>query len=126
MVRDAESHADEDKRLRRVADARNGAEARIHEAERQLKDNGDKVDEALRRDLQGAIEATKTAAAGEDPDDIDAKTGSLTDVLHRLSEQVYQQASAQQEATANGTTTTDETVEDAEYEVIDEDATKAS
>ena len=46
MVRDAESHADEDKRLRRVADARNGAEARIHEAERQLKDNGDKVDEA--------------------------------------------------------------------------------
>ena len=45
MVRDAESHADEDRRLRRVADARNQAEARIHEAERQLKDNGDKVDD---------------------------------------------------------------------------------
>ena len=126
LVSDAESHADEDKRLRRVADARNNAEARIHEAERQLKDNGDKVNEALRRDLQGAIDATKTATAGEDPDDIEAKAGSLTDVLHRLSEQVYQQASAQQEAAANGTTTPDETVEDAEYEVIDEDATKAS
>ncbi len=97
MVRDAESHADEDKRLRRVADARNAAEARVHEAERQLKDNGDKVDESVRRDLEGAIEAAKGAAAGEDPDDMEAKTAGLTDVLHRLSEQVYQQAAAEQE-----------------------------
>ncbi|WP_217923268.1 molecular chaperone DnaK [Miltoncostaea oceani] len=125
MVRDAESHADEDRRLRRVADARNGAEARVHEAERQLKDNGDKVDESVRRDLQGAIDAAKTAAAGEDPDDIEAKTTALTEVLHRLSEQVYAQASAQQEAAA-GNGAADDTVEDAEYEVIDEDATKAS
>jgi len=127
MVRDAESHADEDRRLRRVADARNGAEARIHEAERQLKDNGDKVDEAVRRDLEGAIEAAKTAAAGEDPDDMEAKTGALTDVLHRLSEEVYRKAAAQQEAAqGNGAQTQDDTVEDAEYEVIDEDAPKAS
>ncbi len=127
MVRDAESHADEDKRLRRVADARNAAEARVHEAERQLKDNGDKVDESVRRDLEGAIEAAKGAAAGEDPDDIEAKTAGLTDVLHRLSEQVYQKAAAQQEAAAgNGAGAAEETVEDAEYEVIDEDAPKAS
>ena len=71
------------------------------------------------------VDATKTAAAGEDADDIEAKAGSLTDVLHRLSEQVYQQAAAQQQATADGTMP-EETVEDAEYEVIDEDATKAS
>jgi molecular chaperone DnaK len=127
MVRDAESHADEDKRLRRIADARNAAEARIHEAERQLKDNGDKVDEAVRRDLEGAIEAAKTAAAGEDADDMEAKTGALTDVLHRLSEEVYRKAAAQQEAAqGNGAATEDDTVEDAEYEVIDEDAPKAS
>ena len=127
MVRDAESHADEDRRLRRVADARNAAEARIHEAERQLKDNGDKVDETVRRDLEGAIEAAKTAAAGEDPDDMEAKTGALTEVLHRLSEEVYRKAAAQQEAAqANGSTPQDDTVEDAEYEVIDEDAPKAS
>ena len=98
MVRDAESHADEDRRLRRVADARNAAEARVHEAERQLKDNGDKVNESVRRDLEGAIEAAKTAAAGEDPDDTEAKTAALTDVLHRLSEEVYRKAAAQQEA----------------------------
>ncbi len=126
MVRDAESHADEDRRLRRVADARNGAEARIHEAERQLKDNGDKVDEELRRDLEGAIAAAKSAAEGDDADEIEAKASSLTDVLHRLSEQVYRQAAAQQEAATNGGASADETVEDAEYEVIDEDAPKAS
>ena len=126
MVRDAESHADEDRRLRRLADARNGAEARIHEAERQLKDNGDKVDEPLRRDLEGAIAAARSAAEGDDADDIEAKASSLTDVLHRLSEQVYRQAAAQQEAAPNGDSSADETVEDAEYEVIDEDAPKAS
>jgi molecular chaperone DnaK len=126
MVQDAESHADEDKRLRRLADARNGAEARVHEAERQLKDNGDKVDEALRRDLEGAIAAAKSAAEGDDADDIEAKASSLTDVLHRLSEQVYRQAAAQQEAASNGGEAADEAVEDAEYEVIDEDAPKAS
>ncbi len=125
MVRDAESHADEDRRLRRVADARNQAEARIHEAARQLKDNGDKVDEETRRDLEGAIAAARTAAEGDDADEMEAKTGSLTDVLHRLSEQVYRQAAAQQE-TASGNGSADETVEDAEYEVIDEDAPKAS
>ena len=126
MVSDAESHADEDQRLRRVADARNGAEARVHEAERQLKDNGDKIDDELRRDLEGAIAAAKTAAEGDDADEIEAKASSLTDVLHRLSEQVYRQAAAQQETAANGDGQADETVEDAEYEVIDEDAPKAS
>jgi molecular chaperone DnaK len=126
MVSDAESHADEDKKLRRAADAKNAAEARIHEAERQLKDNGDKVDEATRRDVEGAVEAAKTAAEGDDPEDIEGKTASLTEALHKLSEQVYQQAAASSEgasqdgATAGGEGDSD-TVEDAEYEVIDEE-----
>ena len=59
--------------------------------------------------------------------DMEAKTGALTDVLHRLSEEVYRKAAAQQEAAqGNGSATQDDTVEDAEYEVIDEDAPKAS
>jgi len=129
MVHDAESHADEDRRLRRVADARNTAEARVHEAERQLKDNGDKVDASTRSDLEAAVAAAKTAAEGEDADEIEAKTGALTDVLHRMSEQIYQQAAAQQAAAQQGAAQgsgdggpAEEPVEDAEYEVIDEDA----
>ncbi len=127
MVSDAESHAEEDKKLRRVADAKNAAEARVHEAERQLKDNGDKVDEATRRDLEGAVAAVKTATEGEDPDDIEGKTASLTEALHKLSEQVYQQAAASSEGASQDGASADgdaETVEDAEYEVIDEDASE--
>jgi molecular chaperone DnaK len=123
MVNDAESHAEEDKRLRRIADARNGAEARIRDAERQLAENGDKVDEAVRRDVEGALAAVKTAAEGEDPDEIEAKSGALLDTLHKFSEQVYQRAAAQQGAADGAGADADETVEDAEYEVIDEDET---
>ena len=119
MVSDAESHADDDKRLRALAEARNNAEARAHEAERQLKEHGEVIDEELTRDLEGAIAAAKEAAQGEDTADIEAKTESLIDLLHKFSEQVYQKA-AQTQAT-NGDGAAEETVEDAEFEVIDEE-----
>ena len=119
MVTDAESHADEDKRLRALAEARNNAEARAHEAERQLREHGEVIDEELKRDLEGAIAAAKEAAQGEDTGDIEAKTQSLIDLLHKFSEQVYQKA-AQTQA-AGGGDAAEETVEDAEFEVIDEE-----
>ena len=122
MVTDAESHAEEDKRLRRLADARNQAEARAHEAERQLSEHGDKLDEALRGEVQTAAAATTTAAEGDDVEDIEAKTAELTAALHKLSEQVYQQAGPPPGgADSDGQTETEDVVEDAEYEVIDED-----
>jgi molecular chaperone DnaK len=125
MVRDAESHADEDRRLRRVADARNQAEARIHEAERQLKDNGDKIEDETRRDIEGAVSAAKLAVESEDADDIEAKAESLTQALHKMSEEIYRRASAEQPA-GNGAGPETETVEDAEYEIVDEDAPKSA
>ncbi|MCB0874258.1 MAG: Hsp70 family protein, partial [Thermoleophilia bacterium] len=125
MVRDAESHADEDRRLRRIADARNQAEARVHEAERQLKENGDKVEESTRRDIEGAIASAKSAVEGEDADDIEAKSESLTEALHRMSEEIYRAAAAEAPSgdAADGGA---ETVEDAEYEIVDEDAPKGA
>ncbi|MFN8110759.1 MAG: molecular chaperone DnaK [Thermoleophilia bacterium] len=125
MVRDAESHADDDKRLRRIADARNQAEARVHEAERQLKDNGDKVEETTRRDVEGAVAAAKSAVDGEDADDIEAKAQSLTEALHRMSEEIYRKAAESQQPTGQADGTNGDTVEDAEYEIVDEDAPKA-
>ena len=126
MVRDAESHADEDRRLRRVADARNQAEARIHEAERQLKDNGDKIEDETRRDIEGAVSAAKLAVESEDADDIEAKAESLTQALHKMSEEIYRRASAEQQPAGNGAGPEAETVEDAEYEIVDEDAPKGA
>ncbi len=123
MVQDAESHAEDDRRLRQLADARNQAEARVHEAERQVKDNGDKVDEALRGELTTAIESAKSAAEGEDVAQIESATQALTDALHKMSEEIYRHASAQQEAEAAGGAGQAETVEDAEYEIVDDDAT---
>jgi molecular chaperone DnaK len=121
MVRDAEAHADDDRRLRQVADARNQSEARVHEADRQLKDNGDKIDESTRSEVESAIAAARTAAEGEDVSQIEASTQTLTDALHKMSEEIYRKASAQQSADGAAGAQDDETVEDAEYEIVDDE-----
>ena len=126
MVKDAEAHADDDRRLRQVADARNQAEARVHEAERQLKDNGDKVDEGMRGEIEGAIAATRTAAEGEDVAQIEQATQTLTDALHKMSEEIYRKASADQAQGAAAGQDAAETVEDAEYEIVDDDESSAA
>ena len=118
MVDEAESHADEDKRLRALADARNQGEARVNEAERQLKDHGDKVDEALKAELESAIQAARASQSGEDAASIEAASEKVTEALHKVSEQVYQRAAAEQQGAGEAG---EETVEDADYEVIDED-----
>jgi molecular chaperone DnaK len=118
MVDEAESHADGDKRLRALADARNQGEARVNEAERQLKDHGDKVDEALKAELESAIQAARASQSGEDAASIEAATEKVTEALHKVSEQVYQRAAAEQQGAGEAG---EETVEDADYEVIDED-----
>jgi molecular chaperone DnaK len=121
MVRDAEAHADDDRRLRQVADARNQSEARVHEAERQLKDNGEKIDESTRSEVESAIAAARTAAEGEDVSQIEASTQTLTDALHKMSEEIYRKASAQQSADGAAGAQDGETVEDAEYEIVDDE-----
>ena len=118
MVDEAEAHADEDKRLRTLADARNQGEARVNEAERQLKDHADKVAAELTAELESAIQVARESQAGEDPAAIEAATAKVTEALHKVSEQVYQRAAADQRG-AEGSG--EETVEDADYEVIDED-----
>jgi len=121
MVHDAEAHADDDRRLRQVADARNQSEARVHEAERQLKDNGDKIDETMCSELESAIAAARTAAEGEDVSQIETSTQTLTDALHKMSEEIYRKASAQQSADGAAGASDGETVEDAEYEIVDDE-----
>jgi molecular chaperone DnaK len=121
MVRDAEAHADDDRRLRQVADARNQSEARVHEAERQLKDNGEKIDESTRSEVESAIAAARTAAEGEDVSQIEASTQTLTDALHKMSEEIYRKASAQQSADGAAGAQDGDTVEDAEYEIVDDE-----
>jgi molecular chaperone DnaK len=127
MVADAESHADEDRRLRELAEARNAGENAAYQAERQLADLGDQVDEASKTEIQDAIRAVREAVEGEDTADIQAKTAALQTAFHRISEQMYERAQAEQAAAAaNGAgdasaadaSDADEDVVDAE--VVDE------
>jgi molecular chaperone DnaK len=121
MVQDAESHADEDRRLRELAEARNAGESAAYNAEKQLKELGDQVDEASKREIEDAVKALNDAVKGEDAEDIRAKTDRLQTAFHRVSEAMYERAqSAQQaEAAASGASTNGAGESAAEEEVVD-------
>jgi molecular chaperone DnaK len=123
MVSDAESHADEDRRLRELAEARNNGESAAYNAEKQLKELADQIDDGAKREIEDAIKAVNEAVKGEDAADIRAKTETLQTAFHRVSEQMYERAqAAQQEPSTNGassdTSADEEEVVDAE--VVDE------
>jgi molecular chaperone DnaK len=118
MVRDAESHAEEDQRRREEAEVRNNADNLVYSIERSLKDVDGKVDPNTKLQIEQAIKETKEALAGGDIEEIKAKQEALLTASHKLSEVLYQQAQEQQQASSAGTTD-DDVVEDAE--IIDEE-----
>jgi molecular chaperone DnaK len=125
MIRDAEAHADEARRLREVADAKNQAESLAYATERSLKEHRDKLDEAEASTIEGRVMELKQALETDDVADIKAKTEALQEASQKLAEAVYAQASAQQAQAASaggdGASESDEEViEDAE--VVDEEA----
>jgi molecular chaperone DnaK len=125
MIRDAEAHADEARRMREVADTKNAAEQLAYQTERSLKDHREVLDEADASTIEGRIMELKQALEGDDVGEIRAKTEALQEASHKLAEAVY--ASAQQQPTAQtasgdgAPTSDDEVVEEADYEVIDEE-----
>src|SRR6266508_3694320 len=125
MIHEAEAHADEARRLREVADTKNAAEQLAYQTERSLKDHRSALDESDASTIEGRIMELRQALEGDDVGDIRAKTEALQEASHKLAEAVY--ASAQQQATAQAaagdgaSTSDDEVVEEADYEVIDEE-----
>jgi len=100
MVGDAETHAEEDRKARELAEARNNAENAAYQAERQLKDLGDGVDEASRTEIEAGIKAVRESLTSEDPNEINAKAEALQSAFHKVSEAMYEKA--QQQAAASG------------------------
>jgi molecular chaperone DnaK len=100
MVTDAESHADEDKRLRELAEARNNGENAAYQAERQLKDLAEQIDDEAKADIEQRIKDVRESLTSEDAADINAKSEALQTAFHRVSEAMYQRA--QDQAAANG------------------------
>ena len=122
MVRDAESHAEEDRKKREVIEARNHADGLVYSTEKALKEHGEKVDEATRAAIETAIAEVKTAMEGEDAEVIKNKSEALAQSAHKLAEAMYaqeqaQSASAEPAAESGG----DEKVVEAEYEEVDKD-----
>src|SRR6188472_276798 len=104
MVADAETHADEDRRARELAEARNTGENAAYQAERQLKDLGEQVDSSSREEIEAAIKTVREALTSEDPDEINAKTEALQTSFHKVSEAMYERAQQQAAAQGNGAT----------------------
>ena len=119
MVKDAESHAEEDARRRALVEARNEADALLHSTDQQLSEHGDKVDPAIRSDIETAMADLRTKLEGEDSDEIRAATQALVQAVMKLGEAIYK---AQQETEAASSSAGDDAdVVDADFEEVDDD-----
>lgn len=121
MVRDAEDHADEDKRFHDLVTARNKADGLIHACEKSLKELGDKVEGDERSGIESAIETLKEAIKGDDQADIEAKTEVLTNASAKMAERMYASKGDQAAGdAAGGQASGDDHVVDAEFEEVKE------
>jgi molecular chaperone DnaK len=126
MVSDAEAHAEEDRKQRELAEARNIGENAAYQAEKAIADAGDKVDQATKDEVESAVKEVRAVLDSGSLDEVKAKTETLTAAMSKASEQIY--AAAQSEAQAsggdssNGSSADEEEVVDAE--VVDDAETK--
>jgi molecular chaperone DnaK len=129
LVKDAEMHADEDKKRKELVEARNNADALIYSTEKSLKEIGDKVDADTRQRVEEISGRLRKAMEGEDKDEITKISEELQQASHKLAETMYQQASqaggkqaeAGPGADQGGQSAEDEDVVDADYEEVNED-----
>ncbi|MGB5748456.1 MAG: molecular chaperone DnaK [Desulfobacterales bacterium] len=134
LVKDAEIHAEDDKKKKELVEARNSADALIYSTEKSIKELGDKVDSETKSKVESASSALKKAMEGEDAEEITRLSEEMTQISHKLAEAMYQQASAgDQQAGADagsagagqtGGAAPDEDVVDADFEEVKEDDKK--
>ncbi len=123
MKKDAEAHAEEDKKRREQIDAKNSADSLIYQTEKTLKDNGSKVSDEKRKPVEDALADLKTVLESQDVEVLKAKTETLQQAVFAISEELYKDAGAAdaQPGSEQPESKTDETVVDADYtEVNDE------
>lgn len=113
MIKDAEAHADEDRKHREMVESRNQADAMIHATEKSLKDLGDQVEAEDKTNIESAIASLKTALKGTDKSDIESKTQALAEASSKLAEKAYA-------ANAEGTEPVDANAADKSADVNDD------
>ena len=102
MVKDAETHAEDDRRQREVVEARNTAENAAYQAERQVNEMGDTLDSAAKEEIEAAIKDVRDNLESDDAALLRQKTEALQSAFHKVSEQMYAAAAQQQQAAAGG------------------------
>ena len=134
MVKDAEAHADEDKKKREVVDARNQADSLIHTTEKTLGEHGDKIDAADKSEIEVKVQELKDVLESEDAEDIKAKTEALMQAAMKLGEAMYQAEQAEQAEAGDAsdagdagdaTGGDDAEVVDADFEEVDDKEDKS-
>jgi molecular chaperone DnaK len=134
MVKDAEAHAEEDKRRRELVEAKNSADALIHTTERTLNEAGDKVPESDKQAVQQAIQALKDTLGSEDTAQIKAKTEALAQASMKVGEALYKAQQAQQAGAGEGGASSggaaadggSDKVVDADFEEVDDQKKRGS
>jgi len=126
MVKEAEAHAEEDRRERERAEARNEADTLIYTTEKSLKDLGDKISADDRSRIEAAVADLKKAMEGTDVEAIKAQTEALKQASYKLAEEMYKNAAPQGDAGASGASSGSNdsgtrSAEDVDYEVVDDD-----
>jgi molecular chaperone DnaK len=123
MVKDAETHADDDKRLRDLADAKNQAETALYSVEKSLREHGDKVDAEVKGTIETAATELRSTLEGDDAEAIRTRTQALHEASYKLAEVVYQNTGSASGPSEGGSTppageAEEEVIEDAE--IVDE------
>nr|WP_315456621.1 molecular chaperone DnaK [uncultured Sphingorhabdus sp.] len=123
MVRDAEAFAEEDKKRREAAEAKNNAESLVHTTEKQLEEHGSKIDAALKGEIEAAVAETKTAIEGGDAEAMKEKATALAQIAMKLGEAIYkeEQAAGASAGAASEETPADDNVVDAEFSEVEDD-----
>ncbi len=136
MIKDAEAHAEEDKKVTELVSARNAAEGMIHATEKSLEELGDQVSGDEKSAIESAVSELKEAMKGDDKSVIEAKTTALTELSGKLAERVYAQKGEAENAADSGTaaagaepgatadSSADDSVVDAEFEEVKDDDKK--
>ena len=121
MVQDAEKFAEEDKKRREAAEARNNAESLVHATERQLEENGDKVEASLKSEIEAAIAEAKTAIESGEVEAMNAKSQALTELAMKMGQAIYEKEQAAAASPDANAPAQDDDVVDAEFSEVDEE-----
>jgi len=120
MVKDAEAHAEEDKKFAELVAVRNQADQMIHATEKSLEEMGEKVEQEERMQIENAVKDLKTVVDKDDKDIIETKTKALAEASSKLAERMYAQAGEGAEGDAGEDAVTADDVVDAEFEEVDD------